>query len=1225
MVSYVRSLRFATVFLFLFLLGATRVTYASASLLFNGYVQTLSTALSAASLTLVSPAAMVVDPSGDVFIADTGHSRIVEVNAQGSASVLLINGLTLSSPTGLAVDGAGNLYVADTGNNRVVEINSSGAGSVVSTGSVTLSVPKGVALDLSGDILISDTGHNQIVEVTSGSGAAVLSITVSSGLSTLTAPRGLSVDTAGNIFIADTGNSRVVKVAAGGTTGVVVSIGELDPALSSPSAVVADRVGNVFIADPGNNRIVEVDTAGTGTILLNTYVLQETTLSGPLGVAIDVFGAVYVADTGHNQALIVYPYLDGDPETENAYTSSLNRSAVGFGHITLGSGTPNSLTLSFAVGSPVSGLGSVKVLTSGTQGLDFQIVTGADTACSNLTSLGEFCTVEVNFLPVAPGLRRGAVVLYDADSNPVLTLPLYGFGDAPVAVLAPNTGTKISTGSVVTGFPFQVALDGAGNIYDANDEGNVVKIPAGGGSASMVSPNGYTFGSEVDGVALDGAGNLFISDHLNSRIIVITPGGVTSVLTINGLGTPLSYPTGLAFDGAGNLYISDYENGRVVEVSSLFVAGSSSVGIGTVIGTGTYQTTSLGITGVAVDPMGNIYIPDGYAADPSRVIKVTATGAVSLLTPTGITFSRPGGVTADGMGNIYVADGGNNRIVEITTAGVASVLALSGLPSPTTLGSPFSVTVDPFGNLYIPDASNNRVLFVNVSGGALSFPSTARGATSTPKTATVANLGNEALIFSANPTYTANFAENSGDTNPCTSSTSLLAGMDCDISVEFTPQSVGNLSAGITVTNNALNVAGSTEQVSVSGTSFSSADPTTTTLTVNPTSLASGQAVTITALVADTPTPSHIPTGTVSFTDTLGSTTITLSGGSAVSLASGRATLTGAVLSGVGTHIITATYAGVSGTFATSSKTATVLVKATPTIAITSSMNPVLVTSPVTFTATLTVTAGATTGSVSFYDGTTLLGAVSIAQEQGTARPGKKPAPRDRPVSKVPAPSSATVSYTTSSLATGSHAITAVYGGDSNFASVSSSQLVEMVQDFTLTTATGSGGSNSSMSQTVPAGGAATYTLALGPTNGTTFPAPVTLSVSGLPTGATATITPQVIPAGSALTNITLMVQLPASTASLDPKQRPRRGMPGAFWSIVLLPFAGRLRRAGKKLSRTVCLVLMVGAGIVATVGLSSCGSGNGFFGQQKSIYTLTLKATAGAVSHSTALTLTVE
>ncbi len=392
---------------------------------------------------------------------------------------------------------------------------------------------------------------------------------------------------------------------------------------------------------------------------------------------------------------------------------------------------------------------------------------------------------------------------------------------------------------------------------------------------------------------------------------MVTPGGVASVLSINGLASALGFPTSLAFDGAGNLYISDYSKGRVVEVSTLVVAGSTSTGMGTVIGTGSYTTSAEGITGVAVDSMGNIYIPDGYAgADPSRVIKVTAAGVVSLLTPTGITFSHPEGVSVDGMGNIYVADGGNNRIVEITTAGMASVLAINSLPTPATLGSPFGVTVDPSGNLYIPDSGNNRILFVNVSGTALTFPITAKGATSAAQTATVTNLGNQPLEFSTNPTYTANFSENAADTNPCTSSTSLSSSMSCDVSVHFTPQSVGSLSAGITVTNNTLNVAGSTQQVSVSGTSYSSTDTTSTTLTISPTSLVDGHAATLTAVVSDTTTPATVPTGGVSFTDTVGTTVVSLNGGAAVSLVAGTATLQ-VTPTVVGVHTITANFVGV--------------------------------------------------------------------------------------------------------------------------------------------------------------------------------------------------------------------------------------------------------------------------------------------------------------------------
>src|SRR5438552_16602222 len=174
------------------------------------------------------------------------------------------------------------------------------------------------------------------------------------------------------------------------------------------------------------------------------------------------------------------------------------------------------------------------------------------------------------------------------------------------------------------------------------------------------------------------------------------------------------------------------------------------------------------------------------------------------------------------MGNIYIVDTTNNRTVKITTAGVASILSISGLPSPaTTLGpTRFGVTVDPSGNLYILDWTNNRIVFVNVSGAALTFATTGVGLTSidSPKTATVTNLGNQALVFSTNPTYTSNFSQNTSDTNPCTSSTSLSAGTLCDVSVNFTPQTGGSLSAGTTVTNNTLNVTGRTQQVSVSGT-----------------------------------------------------------------------------------------------------------------------------------------------------------------------------------------------------------------------------------------------------------------------------------------------------------------------------------------------------------------------------------------------------------------------
>jgi trimeric autotransporter adhesin len=251
-----------------------------------------------------------------------------------------------------------------------------------------------------------------------------------------------------------------------------------------------------------------------------------------------------------------------------------------------------------------------------------------------------------------------------------------------------------------------------------------------------------------------------------------------------------------------------------------------------VVPTGNYSFGESTLTGLTMDPQGNIYAA-ARTENNSSIIKVTAAGVASVLViPSNITpaLNDPQGVTADAMGNIYIADSvvtpipgsdgvtTNSHIVKITNAGVASVLSLSGQAS-SLASSVFGITVDPYGNLYIPDFSNSRLVFINVSGTPLTFPTpTGVGTIDTvdgPQTATVTNLGNLPLVFSANPTYTADFSSNGNDTNPCTSSTSLSPGTLCDVSVNFTPQSTASLSAGINVTNNILNVPNSTQQVSV--------------------------------------------------------------------------------------------------------------------------------------------------------------------------------------------------------------------------------------------------------------------------------------------------------------------------------------------------------------------------------------------------------------------------
>ena len=296
-----------------------------------------------------------------------------------------------------------------------------------------------------------------------------------------------------------------------------------------------------------------------------------------------------------------------------------------------------------------------------------------------------------------------------------------------------------------------------------------------------------------------------------------------------------------------------------------------------------------------------------------------------------------------------------------------------------------------------------------------------------------------------------------------------------------------------------------------------------------------------------------------------------------------------------GSHPITATFTPSDAIdYMTATTTVTLTVnQAMPGIALVSSANPAYVSNPVTFTATVTSGAGAPTGTVSFYDGTTSLGSGSLASGVAT--------------------------YTASSLTAGSHSITAAYSGDSNFAAVTSTAVSEITENFTI--GLGNGGSTT---VTATPGGQAVYTFTVTPPAGNAFAGPITFTVTGLPTGATATFSPASVPAGAGATTVTMTVSVPA-TAELQPPPKPFGGGPlpiALGW--ILLPFGARLRKARRRLSRMACLVVLVLAGLFLATGLTACG-GSSNHSAPPQTYTLTVTGTSGSLANTFSVTLTVE
>ena len=890
-------------------------------------------------------------------------------------------------------------------------------------------------------------------------------------------------------------------------------------------------------------------------------------------------------------------------------------------------------------------IANVNITTQGAPSLDFILdnrghLGGTECLAGMVVTAGQTCTLRFDFGPTHPGPRFGGITLTDANGNLLANSYVLGSGIGPQLFYVPPTQSTVGSGF---GYLSGAAVDGFGNLYLSDKVAGIYEVPAATGATSLVLP----LAGAAD-VIVDGSGNVFAI----STTTVIEIAAVNGVLppnpTSRTLATGFYNLDGVKVDANGNVFVADGGNGlhaggvsELLAVNGVVPTNPVTVAIGSGYGV---------LTGVAVDVNGNVFASD---QQNHAIFEVLAVNGVIPPNPTmktvGSGFSVPTNVAFDGVGDLFVPDAGTHTIRE--------VLAVNGVipanPTIVDLGSglvtPQGLVIDPSGNVFIADSSIAQATELNYGvPPTLTFASTTVNSLSSdsPRSFTITNAGNADLVFPApaagtNPTINSSFSIDATSGCPSLAPGSaafvLHATQACTTAVDFRPAAIGPVTGTLVRTDDNLNIQGSTQTVNLVGnglaivpvitfavpghtfgdpafpvaaTSTSSA-PITYTVVSGQATIA-GATVTLTGAGAVTLQAAQQATGNyaaatatatfnvakkaqtitfaalaspVAFTAAPIALTASASSGLPVvfSILSGPGRVSGSTLivTGGGTIVVAADQPGDASYAAAAQVTRNVIVLyGTPVVTLAAAPNPVFVLNPVTLSAAVTAPTGTPAGNVTFFDGTTPIGVGGI--------------------------SGGGASIATAGLAVGSHSITAVYGGDANFASATSPAVIVLVEDFSLTI--------TNPNLTIQHGGTGVFHFVVSSVGGAGLASTITLTTGGEPGYSTYSFAPAIIGSGTGTTNGTLTIHTPDFPSGPFYSGRLETG--GAVTALAtLLGLMMPARRRRRSLLAGMLLLLgMLGSASL----LSGCGSG-----WKTQHWYVTVTATSGALSRTANATLT--
>ena len=270
-----------------------------------------------------------VDEKGDIFIVDNEYTHAVYEYRPGSRKWIIAAGGNgqgtapnqLNNPLGIVVDPAGNLYVADRYNHRVQKWAPGAASGITVAGGngpgdddSHLGEPAGLAMDCNGDLYISDYSNQRVLRWTPGAPSGTV---VAGGngrgaaLNQLNDPIAVGLDLGGNLYVAEQLNARISKWVPGATAGTIVVQGNGSGNAADPAQISdlwVDANGNCYFMNYPGNRIIEwAPGAGGGNVIYNTDNIGTV-----FAAYVDNSGAVWGMCSTDNrlEKLAVEPNID---------------------------------------------------------------------------------------------------------------------------------------------------------------------------------------------------------------------------------------------------------------------------------------------------------------------------------------------------------------------------------------------------------------------------------------------------------------------------------------------------------------------------------------------------------------------------------------------------------------------------------------------------------------------------------------------------------------------------------------------------------------------------------------------------------------------------------------------------------------------------------------------------------------------------------------------------